>query len=106
MVGLGGCAPGLRPRPNTPGTHRAWKTCAPPRLEHLRFLTETLGGLAVRRIVLAAGRLVRLSTPPAFGLDHGTRQVYALLLLRRANWVVDTKTKNRSWAPNDVKDNL
>ena len=28
---------GLRPRPNTPGTHRVWKTCAPPRLVRPRF---------------------------------------------------------------------
>ena len=32
LANWGGCAPGLRPRPNTPATNRAWKTCAPPGL--------------------------------------------------------------------------
>ena len=41
VVSLGGYTPGLRPRPNTPGTHWVWKTHAPPRLVHPRSLTET-----------------------------------------------------------------
>ena len=47
---------------------------APPRLKHLRFVTETLGGLAVRLAVLAASEQVPLGALSPFGPDHQTRQ--------------------------------
>ena len=84
-VSLGDYAPGLRPRPNTPDTHRAWKTCAPPRLIPFRFLTETRAGFATRLAVLAASKSARLSTLPAFESARDTprqgQQAFALRFL-------------------------
>ena len=49
---------GLWPRPNTPGTHPAKEAFVPLRLKHLRFLAETPGGFAARRLTaLVAGEL-------------------------------------------------
>ena len=56
---------GLRPRPDTPDTHRVWKAGAPPRLQRLPFLAEMLGGLAVRLIALVVSESARLRSRPA-----------------------------------------
>ena len=50
---------GLRPRPNTPGTHQVWGTYALLRLAHLPFLQKCcMGGLAVQcSTALVTGKL-------------------------------------------------
>ena len=85
---LGEYALGLRPRPNTPDAHWVWKTCAPSRLAHSLFLTETPGGLAVPLVALVAdecpdyalGLRPRPNTPDT----HRAWKASALLFLLEA----------------------
>ena len=81
-------APGLRPRTNTPGTQRARKTYAPPRLVNLRFRQKRRSHwLCISPYLSPANRLATL---PACGLDHirrrptGSKRPSALLLLLKA----------------------
>ena len=95
-------APGLRPRPNTPGTQRTWKSYAPPRLVHLRFRQNRWADwLCISPHLSPASWLATL---PACGLDHkqpGThraqRQSVLLLLLEAGLSAEATIAKEKSF---------
>ena len=59
----------LRPRPNTPGTHRVWKIYAPPRLIHFPLLDRNARADSphVSPHLLPANRFRRAGNPPHFG---------------------------------------